>query len=98
MINPHKEKLLNLRAVGEMPMFHKNGRPERPSAVRQWMRLGVVKPGTANHPAKLIRLESILLPGGIHTSREAVYRFLAALNGVDVSDISAEGELVAANA
>lgn len=69
------ETLMTFGEAARMPIFQRKGRPARDWAVRRWATDGVL-----SKAGKLVYLETIKLPSGTFTSREAIDRFIAALN------------------
>jgi len=76
MINPESEEILSMPQAAESPLLT-TASGKRPSAVllSRWRNRGRL-----SSSGQRVCLETIRLPAGIFTSREAINRFVAALN------------------
>jgi len=78
MIDPETEELLSPREVASLPAFKRGGKPAHISSVWRWF-----SRGCRSTTGQRVKLESLRVPpGGVVTSRQAVSRFINALNNV----------------
>ena len=69
-INPETEELMPLTEAARLPLLRKGGRYTHPGTLSRWASAGVCGE----------KLETVRIGARIYTSREAVERFLSALN------------------
>lgn len=72
MIDPTTEDLMTLARAAKEPQFRRDGKTPHLSTVWRYAQCGAGRNKT--------RLETIRTPSGMKTSREAIGRFIAALN------------------
>lgn len=84
MIDLRQETPLTLKAARLLPELQRNGKRLDLSTIYRWTQNGCTRAG------RTIRLESVMQGGTRVTTRQAVARFFAALNGEQVRDIDHE--------
>lgn len=74
MIDPETEDLMPLAEAARLPLLRKGGSYTHPGTLSRWATAGVCGE----------KLETLRIGARIFTSRQAVERFLSALNGREV--------------